>query len=182
MSSAVWGLGIAVFIAAVVEMVEALTIVLAMGMTRGWRSTMAGVVAALVALVVFTAVAGYALATWLPEAALQLMIGTLMLIFGLQWLRKAILRSSGRKALHDEDEEFAEQTGRRARRRHESRLGLDWFALRGLLQGRVPRGRRGRLHRDHLRPQRRQHAGGASAPRSWRRSWCWSLGASSARR
>ena len=75
MSSAEWALGVTVFIAAVVELVEALTIVLAIGMTRGWRSTLAGVGAALVALAVFTAVAGYSLATWLPEAALQLVVG-----------------------------------------------------------------------------------------------------------
>ncbi len=61
MSSAVWGLGIAVFVATVVEMVEALTIVLAMGMTRGWRSAIAGAIAAVGVLVVFTAVAGYSL-------------------------------------------------------------------------------------------------------------------------
>ncbi len=129
MTSAVWGLGIAVFVATVVEMVEALTIVLAMGMTRGWRSAIAGTIAALGALVVFTAAAGYALATWLPEAALQLTIGTLLLIFGLQWLRKAILRSSGRKALHDEAAEFEEQTGAARAAQSQSRFGLDWFGF-----------------------------------------------------
>jgi Ca2+/H+ antiporter, TMEM165/GDT1 family len=129
MTSAVWGLGIAVFVATVVEMVEALTIVVAMGMTRGWRSALAGTAAALVALAAFTAAAGYALATWLPEAALQLAIGTLLLIFGLQWLRKAILRSAGRKALHDEEAEYREQTEAARRARAESHLGLDWFGF-----------------------------------------------------
>ena len=109
-TSADWALAIAVFLAAVVEVVEATTIVMAMGMTRGWRSAAAGTLTALVGLVIFTAVAGYALVTWLPEAALQLVIGGLLLIFGLQWLRKAILRSSGRKGLHDEAEIFAEQS------------------------------------------------------------------------
>ena len=85
------------FVASFVECVEALTIVLAMGLTRGWRAALTGTALALVALVAFTAAAGYALATWLPTAALQLVIGTLLLIFGLQWLRKAILRSSGRR-------------------------------------------------------------------------------------
>ena len=79
-SSAVWSLGVATFAAALVEMVEAFTIVLAMGMTRGWRSTLWGAGAALVALAGFTAAAGYALATWLPEAALQLVIGGLLLM------------------------------------------------------------------------------------------------------
>jgi Ca2+/H+ antiporter, TMEM165/GDT1 family len=128
-SSAVWSLGIATFAAALVEMVEALTIVLAMGMTRSWRSTLWGVAAALVALAGFTAVAGYALASWLPEAALQLVIGGLLLVFGLQWLRKAILRSSGRKSMHDEAAIFAEQEAEARSASSDVRLGLDWFSF-----------------------------------------------------
>jgi Ca2+/H+ antiporter, TMEM165/GDT1 family len=89
------GLVLSTLLASAVEFVEALTIVLAMGVTRGWRSTLAGVGAALVALTAITAVAGYALLVWFPESALQLVVGTLLLIFGLQWLRKAILRSAG---------------------------------------------------------------------------------------
>lgn len=128
-SSATWGLAAATFAASFVEFVEALTIVLAMGMTRSWKSALAGTGAALVALVGFTAAAGYALATWLPESALQLTVGTLLLIFGLQWLRKAILRSSGLKALHDEDEEFRAQTEAARRAGDARRFGLDWFAF-----------------------------------------------------
>src|ERR1700754_609320 len=128
-SSAVWSLALATFVAAVVEMVEALTIVLAMGMTRSWRSTLWGVGAALVALAGFTAVTGYALATWLPEAALQLVIGGLLLIFGLQWLRKAVLRSSGRKALHDEALIFEEQRQEALAASCAKRFGLDWFSF-----------------------------------------------------
>ncbi len=128
-SGAVWSLGLATFFACLVEMVEALTIVLAIGMTRGWRSTLWGVVAALVALVIFTVVAGYALASWLPEAALQLVIGGLMLIFGLQWLRKAILRSSGRKAMHDEAAIYAKQEAAARSAGSETRMGLDWFGF-----------------------------------------------------
>ena len=92
------GLVGAVFVAAFVEFVEAFTIVLAMGVTRGWRSAIAGTVAALVVLAGFTAVLGLAITTWLSESMLQLGIGALLLIFGLQWLRKAVLRGSGRKA------------------------------------------------------------------------------------
>jgi uncharacterized membrane protein len=128
-SGAVWGLAIATFVAAAVEIVEALTVVLAMGMTRSWRSALAGTGIALVALAGFTAVTGYALVTWLPRSALQLTIGALLLIFGLQWLRKAILRSSGRKALHDEDEVFTKQTEAARNAAPQRRLGLDWFAF-----------------------------------------------------
>src|SRR6266540_6726155 len=97
------GLLAATFAASFVEFVEALTIVLAMGMTRSWRSTLVGAAAAAVALAGFTVAAGYALATWLPEALLQLVVGSLLLVFGLQWLRKAVLRSSGLLATHDEE-------------------------------------------------------------------------------
>jgi uncharacterized membrane protein len=109
MDAATWGLIVATFVACFVEMVEAATIVMAMGFTRGWRSAIAGTVAALAALTVATVVAGYALANWLPESVLQLIIGTLLLIFGLQWLRKAVLRSSGYKSMHDEEEIFREE-------------------------------------------------------------------------
>jgi uncharacterized membrane protein len=92
---------IAVFLACAVEAVEATTIVLAAGTARDWRSASTGVVAALATLAVITAILGPAV-TALPLQALRLFVGALLLIFGLQWLRKAILRASGHKALHDE--------------------------------------------------------------------------------
>src|SRR3954471_23001125 len=90
------------FLACAVEMVEALTIVLAVGVTRGWRSAIIGTVTALAALTVVVAALGPALDR-LPIDDLRLFVGGLLLVFGLQWVRKAILRSSGFKALHDED-------------------------------------------------------------------------------
>ncbi len=102
------GLAVSVFAACAVEAVEALTIVLAVGVTRGWRSSLYGVGAALVALGALTAVLGPAL-TALPINALRTVVGGLLLIFGLQWLRKAILRASGHKALHDEAAAFERQ-------------------------------------------------------------------------
>ena len=123
------GVVAATLLASGVEFVEALTIVLAMGTTRGWRSTWAGVGAALAALAVVTAVAGYALQSWLPEALLQLVVGTLLLIFGLQWLRKAILRSAGLKALNDEDEAYQEELAAGRAAGDERHLGLDWFGF-----------------------------------------------------
>src|SRR3954451_6677856 len=90
------------FLASTVEMVEALTIVLAVGVTRGWRSSLIGVLVGLVTLTVIILLLWPAL-TLIPIDALRLVIGTLLLIFGLQWLRKAILRASGYKGLHDEE-------------------------------------------------------------------------------
>src|SRR2546421_1627304 len=103
-----WGLAISVFLACAVEAVEALTIVLAVGTTRSWRSTLTGVGVALLVLAVLTAVLGPAL-TALPINALRVVVGGLLLVFGLQWLRKAILRASGLKALHDEHEAYEEE-------------------------------------------------------------------------
>lgn len=97
-----------VFLACAVEAVEAVTIVLAVGVTRDWRSAWVGVAAALLALALIVAVLGPAL-TALPIEVLRLVVGGLLLVFGLQWLRKAILRASGFKALHDEEAIFAEE-------------------------------------------------------------------------
>jgi len=96
-----------VFLASAVEMVEALTIVVAVGMTKGWRSALEGVAVALLALSGLVVVFGPALAS-VPIASLRIVVGTVLLIFGLQWWRKAILRSIGLKARHDEDAIFAE--------------------------------------------------------------------------
>src|SRR6266550_6735493 len=96
----------AVFAACAVESVEAVTIVLAAGLARGWRSALAGAGVALVVLAGIVAVLGPAL-TALPIDVLRLVVGGLLLIFGLQWLRNAILRASGFKTLHDEDAVFA---------------------------------------------------------------------------
>jgi uncharacterized membrane protein len=101
------GLAVSVFVACAVEAVEALTIVLAVGTTRSWRSTWSGIGAALLVLAALTAALGPAL-TALPISALRVTVGGLLLVFGLQWLRKAILRASGFKPLHDEDALFAE--------------------------------------------------------------------------
>jgi Ca2+/H+ antiporter, TMEM165/GDT1 family len=100
---------VAVFLASTVEMVEALTIVLAVGVTRGWKSALLGVGAAVLTLAVIVIAVGPALITFVPLNTLRSVIGVLLLVFGLQWLRKAVLRSTGRKAKHDEDAIYAEQ-------------------------------------------------------------------------
>ncbi len=119
---------IASFLASAVEMVEALTIVLAAGVTRGWRSSLIGVGVALIALTAIIVLFGPAL-TFIPIDNLRLVIGTLLLIFGLQWLRKAILRASGYKALHDEEEIFKREAAAAQAQGQEVRLGLDWYAF-----------------------------------------------------
>jgi uncharacterized membrane protein len=116
------------FLASAVEMVEALTIVLAAGVTRGWRSSLIGVGAALVALALITAVLGPAL-TLIPIDALRLVVGALLLVFGLQWLRKAILRASGYKALHDEAAAFEHEVAAAKSQGMVVRAGLDWYAF-----------------------------------------------------
>jgi uncharacterized membrane protein len=107
MSGAEIGLALSVFLACMVEAVEALTIVLAVGTTRSWSSALSGVGAAMLALAVIVAALGPAI-TSLPIDVLRVLVGGLLLIFGLQWLRKAILRSAGLKAKHDEDRIYGE--------------------------------------------------------------------------
>ncbi len=99
-----WWFGfVSAFLASGVEVVEAVTIVLAVGVTRGWRSAWIGVVSAAVVLAVLVALLGPALQYLIPLDALRIVVGTLLLIFGLQWLRKAIMRYTGLKELHDEE-------------------------------------------------------------------------------
>ena len=116
------------FLASAVEMVEALTIVLAAGVSRGWRSSLTGVGAATLVLAVVVAALGPAL-TVIPINALRLVVGALLLVFGLQWLRKAILRASGFKALHDEDAIFATELAQARSAARIERGGLDWYGF-----------------------------------------------------
>jgi uncharacterized membrane protein len=116
------------FLASAVEMVEALTIVLGVGIVRGWRSTLIGVGAALIVLAGLVAALGPAL-TVVPIETLRLIVGALLLAFGLQWLRKAVLRSSGYMPHHDEDAAFRRQREQAAKAGHEERAGLDWYSF-----------------------------------------------------
>jgi uncharacterized membrane protein len=100
---------IASFLASLVECVEALTVVLAVGSVRGWRSALIGSATAIAVLLVIIAALGTAL-THIPLQILQLAVGALLLLFGLRWLRKAILRAAGLIGLHDEQAAFAKNT------------------------------------------------------------------------
>ena len=118
-----------VFVACGVEAIEALTIVLASGLTREWRSTWQGVGAALVVLAVVVAVLGPAL-TLVPIGGLRLVVGALLAIYGIQWLRKAVLRASGHKALHDEASAYLREVTAAREAQHQSRRGIsDWYAF-----------------------------------------------------
>jgi uncharacterized membrane protein len=128
---------IAVFLACAVEAVEATTIVLAAGTARDWRSAGVGTASGLVVLAAIVAVLGPAVSR-IPLGGLRVVVGALLLVFGLQWLRKAILRASGHKALHDEEKLYAkhmaEAAGQQSRR---FMLAPDWYgftlAFKGVL-------------------------------------------------
>jgi uncharacterized membrane protein len=99
---------LAVFAASLVEMVEALTIVVAAGVSRGWRSALEGAAAAALVLGVLVVAVGVPLIRYIPIDTLRVIVGALLLVLGLNWLRKAILRTSGFKKMHDENEIYAE--------------------------------------------------------------------------
>ena len=118
-----------VFVACAVEAIEALTIVLAAGITRDWKSTFQGMAVALVVLAAITAAVGPAV-SYLPLTPLRLVVGALLLIFGLQWLRKAVLRATGYKALHDEASAYLREVTAAETAAKESRRGVgDWYAF-----------------------------------------------------
>jgi uncharacterized membrane protein len=123
---------VAAFLACAVEMVEALTIVLAVAVTRGWRSAGWGVAAALGGLVLIVVALGPALSR-LPIDSLRLVVGTVLLVFGLQWLRKAVLRASGLKALHDEEAIYETEVARL--RASGERAAHDWYAFTVAFKG-----------------------------------------------
>ncbi len=120
---------VAVFLACAVEAVEATTIVLAAGTTRDWRSAILGVLAGLLVLAVVIGALGPAISA-IPLRPLRLVVGGLLLVFGLQWLRKAVLRASGHKALHDEAQIYLDQVAAAQGVRVERRGTVpDWYAF-----------------------------------------------------
>ncbi|WP_216894388.1 COG4280 domain-containing protein [Nocardia alni] len=124
-----YALAVTVFLACAVEAVEALTIVLAAGTSRGWRSTLQGMVAALATLAVVVAVLGPAV-QFVPLTVLRVVVGALLLTFGLQWLRKAVLRGSGYKALHDEAAAYEREIAAAATASTGGRGSVhDWYAF-----------------------------------------------------
>src|SRR2546428_315183 len=102
----------AAFLGSAVESTEALTIVLAVGLTRGWRAPLMGTLVAIVLLAILVIVFGQLIVTTVPEWALKLLVGTLLLLFGLRWLHKAVLRSAGVVAMHDEERAYQDAVSR----------------------------------------------------------------------
>jgi uncharacterized membrane protein len=122
------------FLASAVEAVEALTIILAVGVVRGWRSPLIGVGVAALVLAVIVALLGPAL-RMIPIDSLRLVVGSLLLVFGLQWLRKAILRSSGYKALHDEGAAFEAEREQASSVAAAAPTGIDWYSFTVAFKG-----------------------------------------------
>ncbi|MEI6135992.1 MAG: hypothetical protein WCQ48_01060 [Chloroflexota bacterium] len=116
----------ATFLASLVEAVEALTIVLAVGLTHGWRTALLGVVAGSIALAVLVALLGPALSSVIRLDQLQVLIGALLLIFGLQWMRKAIQRAAGSRAMHDEAAIFEREVAELGRVPDPVKNDIDW--------------------------------------------------------
>ena len=117
------------FLASLVEFVEALTIVLAVGVTRQWRSTLFGVAAAVVALVLGVGVFGSALVLLVPIEVLRLVVGGFLVIYGLQWLVKAILRAGGAKAKHDETAIYQREIAAMREEPPVAASGMDWISF-----------------------------------------------------
>ncbi|HYK98317.1 MAG TPA: hypothetical protein VEU77_07970 [Candidatus Acidoferrales bacterium] len=116
------------FIASAVEFVEATTIVLAVGVTRGWRAPLFGALLAALTLGVIVGTLGVALVNYVPEKLLLGVVGTLLLLFGLRWLRKAVLRFAGIVALHDEEEIYKREVAE-LRAQGLKKTDFDWIGL-----------------------------------------------------
>jgi len=127
-----WVVATASFLASAVEFVEAFTIVLVVGVTVNWRSALLGALAAAATLALLVATLGVALVQWVPLDILRTVIGTLLLIFGLKWLKNAILRYSGLKARHDEEAIYEENLAK-IRARGEVGASSSRFDLFGFL-------------------------------------------------
>lgn len=124
-----WAVLIAAFLASTVEFVEAFTIVLVVGVTVNWRSAFTGALAAAGALAVIVAVFGVTLINVIPLDILRLVVGVLLVLFGLKWLKKAILRYAGLKAMHDEEAIYEEQLAEMKARGEHVHKGMDPFGV-----------------------------------------------------
>jgi Ca2+/H+ antiporter, TMEM165/GDT1 family len=123
------------FVASAVEFVEALTVVVAVGVTRQWRATLLGAGAAIVVLVTLIAILGVTIATFLPIELLRLIVGAVLIVFGLQWLTKAILRSAGARASRNEVVNFGRELAALAKEPPVPATGMDWISFTVAFKG-----------------------------------------------
>ena len=126
---------VAAFLASGVEFVEAVTIVLAVGTTRQWRSTLIGTAAAVVLLGGLVLVFGTAIATFVPIGVLRLVVGGFLIVYGLQWLTKAIERAAGSRAKHDEVKIFEREVATLRGEPPVAATGVDWISLTVAFKG-----------------------------------------------
>ena len=123
------------FIASAVEFVEALTVVLAVGVTRQWRSTLLGAGAAVVVLIALIAVLGLTIATLVPIELLRIVVGTVLIIYGLQWLTRAILRAAGARASRNELASYGRQVVALTDEKPVPATGVDWISFTVAFKG-----------------------------------------------
>jgi uncharacterized membrane protein len=156
------------FLASAVEFVEAVTIVLAVGVTRQLRSALIGVAAAAVTLALLVTVFGTALALFVPISLLRLVVGGFLVIYGLQWLTKAVLRAGGARAKHDEAAIYAASVAARHDEPAVAASGMDWISFTVAFKASCWKGSRC-VHRGHLRSERQPaRAGGPRGGPGWR--------------
>jgi uncharacterized membrane protein len=129
MTAQLWATFLASFLASAVEFVEAFTIVLVVGVTINWRSALLGALAATGALALIVAIFGTAIIRYVPLDALRVIVGFLLILFGLKWLKKAILRYAGLKAMHDEEAIYEEQLAELRARGEQPQTRLDPFGV-----------------------------------------------------
>jgi uncharacterized membrane protein len=124
-----WAIVIAAFLASAVEFVEAFTLVLVAGITTTWRSAILGALGAAAVLAVIVATLGVALVTYVPIEVLRFVVGFLLLLFGLKWLKNAIQRYSGLKLIHDEQAAYEASLAEARARGEPPKTGLDTFGV-----------------------------------------------------
>jgi uncharacterized membrane protein len=129
MTAQLWATFVASFLASAVEFVEAFTIVLVVGVTINWRSALLGALAATGALIVIVALFGTAIVRYVPLEALRVLVGFLLVLFGLKWLKKAILRYAGLKPKHDEEAIYEEQLAELRARGEHPQTRIDPFGV-----------------------------------------------------
>ncbi len=133
--SVIFATVLSTFVASAVEFVEALTVVLAVGVTRQWRSTLLGAGAAAIVLIVLVTFLGFALATLIPIELLRLVVGAVLIVYGLQWLTRAVLRAAGARASRNELASYGREVVALADEKPVPATGMDWISFTVAFKG-----------------------------------------------